>query len=174
MSTEELKSAIASIDEGAIILSSKTKADYEFENWFLYRSVNPMLDIKVLRGRKMREYQLFMNEIAAALQFPAVFGENWDALRECLELMYERSNSDGIAVFVDDAAEVLVSEEDRELVAFLRVVDETGRKYAAAITDNGHYNRPATPFHFVFQEQEENYLTLKNRFLQAGIPFRQM
>jgi len=44
----------------------------------------PHAVLRSLRGTKMRTLQGLFDEISAALQFPAFFGENWDALDDCL------------------------------------------------------------------------------------------
>ena len=44
----------------------------------------PHAVLRSLRGTKMRTLQGLFDETSAALQFPAFFGENWDALDECL------------------------------------------------------------------------------------------
>src|SRR5438552_17320122 len=39
---------------------------------------------RVLRGHKCRTSDQLFDEFGAALQFPEYFGENWDALNDCL------------------------------------------------------------------------------------------
>jgi Barstar (barnase inhibitor) len=39
---------------------------------------------RIVRGRKCATVDDFFDEVAAALQFPVTFGENWDALADCL------------------------------------------------------------------------------------------
>lgn len=45
---------------------------------------HPQAAIRRIRGAKSRLTQGFFDEIAAALQFPYYFGENWHALDDCL------------------------------------------------------------------------------------------
>jgi RNAse (barnase) inhibitor barstar len=40
--------------------------------------------VRVIRGWKCRTADAMHDEIAAALQFPAYYGENWHALHDCL------------------------------------------------------------------------------------------
>lgn len=40
--------------------------------------------VRVLRGHKMTSDARLFDEVAAAFQVPAYFGENWNALRDCL------------------------------------------------------------------------------------------
>ena len=40
--------------------------------------------VRFIRGRKATTWTAFFDELAAALQFPDYFGENWDAVNDCL------------------------------------------------------------------------------------------
>ena len=42
------------------------------------------LTVRTVRGRKIRTVGRLFDEMAAALQFPYYFGENWPAFDECL------------------------------------------------------------------------------------------
>jgi len=55
-----------------------------------------------LRGKRCRTRTGFFREISAAMQFPAYFGENWDALSECLRDLNEWLSFKAITVVIDD------------------------------------------------------------------------
>ena len=75
----------------------------------------PGMVARVLRGQKMRTAATLFDEFAAALQFPAYFGENWDALDECLADLSWLSD-DRYLVAITAAHEVLdrASPADRQ------------------------------------------------------------
>ena len=62
-----------------------------------------------VRGRKMRTLPGLYDELAAALQFPWYFGENLDALEECLNDL-EWIDADELLLIVRDADAVLQEE----------------------------------------------------------------
>ncbi len=55
-----------------------------------------------LRGKRCRTKASFFREISAAMQFPAYFGENWDALSECLRDLNEWLSFKAVTVVIDD------------------------------------------------------------------------
>ena len=55
-----------------------------------------------LRGKRCRTRAGFFREISAAMQFPAYFGENWDALSECLRDLNEWLSFKAITIVIDD------------------------------------------------------------------------
>ena len=66
--------------------------ELERKKWipsFYFSRPEANMCVRKLRGQKMRTKQSLMDEFAAALQFFEGFGENWDALGECLEYMDE-------------------------------------------------------------------------------------
>jgi Barstar (barnase inhibitor) len=49
-------------------------------------SVPPIrIQVFYLDGREIFSKEVFLNQIAEAMQFPTYFGANWDALEECLK-----------------------------------------------------------------------------------------
>lgn len=55
-----------------------------------------------LRGKRCRTKAGFFREISAAMQFPSYFGENWDALSECLCDLNEWLSFKAVTVVIDD------------------------------------------------------------------------
>lgn len=103
--------------------------------------------VRLLRGWKMKTRQALMDEFAAAFQFFEGFGENWLALGDCLSYLDEWLPADGYVVVIERTEDLLGEEEDEQSVALLKTLDDAGKWWSQAITDNGRHNRPAIPFH---------------------------
>lgn len=81
------------------------------------------------------------NEIAAALQFPYYYGENWDALEECLnDLSWIRAR--GYLLCFADASRLLANEPKTEFEIFMDIL-------SVACT-NWTTREPRVPFHVLF------------------------
>lgn len=94
-----------------------------------------LVEVRFLRGKKMRTKEGLLDEFAAALQFPCYFGENWDALRDSLSML-PLLQSGSVLVCVWDATEVLKSStpEDRETLG--RVIEQV--KADRSVKSSGH------------------------------------
>lgn len=79
-----------------------------------------------------------LGAFAAALDFPADTGRNWDALAECLADL-EWLPARGYAVVVRDAERVLPG-KPKDRGTLIAVLEQVGREWAAR----------KTPFHVVF------------------------
>ena len=64
------------------------------------------LTARVIRGSKAETESKFFDEIAAALQFAPDFGENWDALLDCLSDTHW-SNAKALVVCILDGSRLL-------------------------------------------------------------------
>ena len=76
--------------------------------------------VRVLRGSKMTTDARLFDEIGAAFQFPSYFGENWNALRDCLGDL-EWMPGERYVVVVTDVDKMLADAPDllQHLVATL-------------------------------------------------------
>ena len=75
-------------------------------------------DVLRVRGNKSLDEAHFFDEVAAALQFPYYFGENWDAVWDCITDLNWLRGSSFLIVF--DSAEHLLSQSDRGFTLLLR------------------------------------------------------
>jgi hypothetical protein len=120
----------------------------KFPSYFYTR---PGIDVCVrrIRGRKASSTQGLMDEMAAALQFFDSFGENWWALRDCLESLDEWLPAQGYVVVIEEAEMLLVNEPSEQMEALLKTFDDVGRWWAEPIYNNPPYDRGPIPFHAI-------------------------
>jgi hypothetical protein len=109
----------------------------------------PGFVVRTLDGTRCGTKPVLLRELARALAFPATWGENWDALDECLtDLAWLPAT--GYRLVVTDAARVLADAgraASAERRTWLGVLRDAGREWAAP--RGGAWPRPATPFHVV-------------------------
>jgi len=97
-----------------------------------------------------------MDEFGASLQFFDGFGENWQALGECLECLDEWLPADAYVLVVEGAEDLLRDEEPSQVVALLKTLHDAGEWWAKPITDNDRFNRDAIPFHVLLNVGEND------------------
>ena len=117
---------------------------------------------RVLRGRKMRTWADLYDEIGAALQFPPYFGENWDALDECLADL-EWLPADSYALTILDAVHLLDREPPEVRQTFWDVLGRAAGEWSRP--GGGSMARPAKVFRVVVQCTAEEEAPVR-----AGLP----
>ncbi|HMP61146.1 MAG TPA: barstar family protein, partial [Gemmatales bacterium] len=93
------------------------------------------LRVRCVRGGKMRNKADLLDEFAAALQFPCVFGGNWNSFADCL--YYEGPATLVVGIF--EARKVLKDGSSREGSNFWRILSEVAQ------------TEPASRLHVVLQ-----------------------
>jgi hypothetical protein len=116
---------------------------------------------RVVRGRKMRSVDGLFDEVAAALQFPDYFAENWPAFAECLGDL-DWLPGKAYALVIVDAAQVL-EEDPLDLPAFVRILGDVAAEWAEEVARGEEWDRPPVPFHVLFQEQGAGAAALRER-----------
>jgi RNAse (barnase) inhibitor barstar len=113
--------------------------------------------VRVLRGRKMRTAAALFDEVGAALQFPPYFGENWDALDECLADL-EWLPADAYVLVVLNAAQLLDKDRPEAKQTFWEVLEGAAREWGQPAGGQGA--RPPRPFRVLLQctREEEDRL----------------
>ena len=105
------------------------------------------LVVRTVRGRKMRRVDDLFDEMAAALQFPNYFGENWPAFDECLSDMDWLTPKAGLVVAVFEPDMVLRDSTDADMATFVRTIVHAAEVYAEPIELGEWWDRPPVPFH---------------------------
>jgi hypothetical protein len=103
--------------------------------------------IRVVRGKKMTTDHKLFDEVAAACQFPDYFGENWNALRECLGDL-EWMPAERYVLVVTSAESILAAEPDL-LQHFVIATNDVAQGWARA--GERPWAPEPRPFHVVLR-----------------------
>jgi RNAse (barnase) inhibitor barstar len=113
------------INDSPIILMPQDEAD----NLVFSLQCNPDDGaVRVIRGWKCSTYQALHNEVAAALQFPNYYGENWDAMDECITDL-DWMPADWYLIYVSTIDDVLSGDEGSFSI-FLRILLDASKAWA--------------------------------------------
>ncbi len=114
--------------------------------------------VRLVRGRKMGSVAGLFDEFSAALQFPPYFGENWDALDECLADFRTQSKA-GVVILISDASHILDKADADALAAFKSIM------HKGAAAGRGGLG---TPIHWVLQAELKDEKALQAKW--QGVP----
>jgi hypothetical protein len=105
---------------------------------------------RVIRGSKTTTLDGFFDEIGAALQLPAYFGENWPALDECLkDLSWLRGPA--YVLIVTEADSLFRDDEFDSLPTLLKLAASAAEAWAVPADTGKPWGHGSVPFHVVFQ-----------------------
>lgn len=121
--------------------------------------------VRFLRGNKMQTAPQLFDEFAAALQFPYYFGENWNALSECLADL-EWLPGGPCVLLIMNALELLAREPEEALAMFFDLLEVAAEAWT--VVEDSPVERPARPFHVVFQCSPEYEAPFLARVHGAG------
>lgn len=124
--------------------------------------------VRTLRGRKMRTAQGVMDEVGAALQFPSYFGENWDALDECLSDLDWMLPVASLVLLLQNSELVLADGNAEELQTFVSILRQAVSTFAEPVELGEVWDRPAIPFHVVLQADVDDAQLASRRWERAG------
>lgn len=126
------------------------------------------LTVRVVHGRKMRDYQELFDEFAAALQFPWYFGDNGNAFDECIKDLSWLPPQSGYVLVITDPGQVLADARDDGLGWLARSLSDATEEWAKPVESGEWWDRPAVPFHVVLQAGEAEVGTVRARWAAAG------
>ena len=107
-----------------------------------------MVVARLIRGHKATTTGALFDQFAAALQFPYYFGENWDALNDCLHDL-EWLPGKAYVIFIMNSNRLLEGEDPKERRQLLQLLAQVGEAWAKPV--KVPHPRPAIGFHTVLQ-----------------------
>ncbi|MGH9514843.1 MAG: barstar family protein [Terriglobales bacterium] len=143
-----------SLEPPYLYLSIATPKEFAEYAYRLNYDKGSELAVRVVRGHKMRRLCGLYDEFAAAFQFPDYFGENWDALDECLADL-EWLPAAGYVLFVSNTVVALGEEPEKQFATFVSVLSGICEEWARANTPK--------PFHVLLQCMEGDVENLRRR-----------
>jgi RNAse (barnase) inhibitor barstar len=129
----------------------------EFEDWMNSLRSGCERYVAVLRGERMQNYESLYQEIAAALQFPYYFGNNWSALDECIkDLIWLPAKT--FIIGITNSELILSQEGNDDSYSFGVLLKETCDVWSMPYDEDKEWGRPGRPFHIIMQCQDEKAL----------------
>jgi len=112
-------------------------------------------------------------EIVSVLKFPDYFGDNLDALDECInDLKWLPANS---YLLVIKNSECLLKEEpDSILEGFLSILYDAGKEWAKPVKLGEYWDREAVPFHTILEFNKGNVSEFLPRLKRLGIEIQNL
>ena len=144
--------------------------DSDYENLYLRLTGLPRpAVIRKVRGKKSQTVNGFFDEIAAALQFPYYFGENWAAFEECI-VDLEWIEGDAYLLMVSNASLLLSAEDAEDFRILIRILGQANVEW---LTPNQFFPRQRQPtlFRILFQCSEADTLLFSERLQSVGSEF---
>src|SRR5262245_25584003 len=126
------------------------------------RSSRP-LTARVVRGRKSATEKTLFDECAAALQFPLYFGDNWDALHDCLGDL-DWLNVEALVLIIADASHLLEKASVEEFQQFFRILEEAAKQWRQP----GGASK-GRPYHVVLHAAPGEETAMLSRCKSAGL-----
>jgi RNAse (barnase) inhibitor barstar len=121
--------------------------------------------VRLIRGAKSRTSAALFDEFGAALQFPDYFGENWDALFDCL-CDLEWLPADAYLLALTDG-ELVLEREPKQFKSLVEVLGNAAEEWAKAEDSQG----VARPFHILFQCRTDRSAQVEARLRETGRKF---
>lgn len=128
---------------------------------------HPKTVVKVIRGGKSTTVKSFFSEVAAALQFPYYFGENWNAFNDCINDL-EWLPGEAYIILISNASVLLADEDFEDFRILIKLLRTANREW---LTPNKYFprNRRSTPFRVIFQCTSAEVEMFSKRLIQAEV-----
>lgn len=120
---------------------------------------------RIVRGRKSMTEADFYDEVAAALQFPGYFGENWDALSDCLRDWNWFPAQAAIAICITEADILLSSTPAKAAVTLAKILTRCVQE----VNSSSRQLQKPQPLHVLFQCAPPKVTAMAKRWHEAGL-----
>jgi hypothetical protein len=115
----------------------------------------------------MRTVAQLYDEFAAALQFPAYFGQNWAAFGECLaDLEWLPPEAGYVVVFTEPL--LVLDDSPADFEALVQTLTSVIQHWATPIEAGAWWDRPAVPFNVVLAADTASASAVRDRSAAAG------
>ena len=118
-----------------------------------------------LRGTRMRTAEGFLSELAAVLQFPVWFGENWDALEDILR---DRAAFAGTVIAIYNAEQLLADGSAADRTHLAEAMEECNQYWLKKDGDDDE-DAGDEAFHLLLQVPEGEIADFRTRWVEAGL-----
>ncbi len=133
---------------------------------------HPNTNFVHLRGAKMRTSDGFLSELAAVLQFPIWFGENWDALND---ITRDRAGFAGTVLAIYSAKDLLADGSDADRKNLAEAMEQCNQYWLNEGDDEDGDDEPEEDeaddegFHLLFQVAAGDEAAFRKRWTAAGL-----
>jgi hypothetical protein len=136
-----------------------------------WADAHPEWDILRIGGERERSIDTprFMNQAAAALQFPYYFGHNWAAFRDLVNELSWLKGASFLIIF--DSAQHLLTESEDDFRILLRILTDAHDEWRAVTTDFGARRMLPIAFQSVLACGPEATEVLEQRLRMAKATF---
>ena len=136
----------------AFSFASETKSPWVLttQRAITYQDIPEGILLLELDAASMTNLEDLYREFAAVLKFPDYFGENFNALDECITDL-EWLPADGYLLVIKNAEVLLNKEPNDTLESLLSILDNAGEEWATPIVQGEAWDREGVPFHTILE-----------------------
>lgn len=135
-------------------------------------NANSRLDIRyiMLDAERMRSTSGLFDEFSSQLQFPGFFGNNWNALSDCLRDL-EWLPAAGWVLVVLNSTHLLSDAEKEQMEFFVRVIHQVADEWSEDVQGEGEWDHSPQPFKVVFQYSPGHFAEFERMFARSSETF---
>jgi len=141
--------------------------------WSLVNQDPTRVVTRFLRGKKMTKTEELHSEVAAALQFPWYYGENWPALGECINDL-DWLSADSYFFIITDAEEILSKEDQNEFSVFIKILQQAAVEWSSDTEASDEFRRSVEGFYVIFQANEHESAVFVSRLQATGARYHSL